>query len=202
MLNLAESADMTGDRNVVRRVGKNHLRALLTEESLVGLPDGTAVAFSYWVKFCKSSMWKSGCFVGKDAKTVDGKPLVAAVVIQPNGEAEFLRLTFPITINRETGTRILFDGKEASSQTADFVSCKQRLGCMADYTDPETITRMRTARSMTLQATDGDGGVLRYVFALTDFAKAYDGPESDPSLIERRSVTQQPLTAKSSDKGR
>lgn len=169
-------------------------------EQVQRLPDGTTVAFSYWVKFCKTTLLKSACFVGKEARTVDGKPLVAAVVIQPDGEAEYLRLTFPITINRETGTRILFDGKEASSQTAEFVSCKQKLGCVADYSDPETITKMRVARSMTLQATDGDGGVLRYVFALTDFAKAYDGPEGAPSMLERRSVTQQP-TAKSSTKG-
>ena len=174
----------------------------LAAEEVQRLPDGTAVAFSYWVKFCKSTLLKSACFVGKEARTVDGKPLVAAVVIQPDGETEYLRLTFPITINRETGTRILFDGKKASGQTADFVSCKQKLGCMADYTDPDMIAKMKTAHSMTLQATDGDGGVLHYVFALTDFAKAYDGPEGDPSMIERRSVTQQPLTAKSSDRGR
>jgi hypothetical protein len=37
-------------------------------------------------------MLKSACFVGKEARTVDGKPLVAALVIQPNGETEFLRL--------------------------------------------------------------------------------------------------------------
>jgi hypothetical protein len=129
----------------------------LAAEEVQRLPDGTAVAFSYWVKFCKSTMLKSACFVGKEARTVDGKPLVAAVVIQPNGEAEFLRLTFPITVNRVTGTRLLFD-KATSGQSADFVSCKRRIGCMADYADPRTIAKMRTAHSMTLQATDGEGG--------------------------------------------
>jgi hypothetical protein len=72
-------------------------------EDVLRLPDGTAVAFSYWVKFCKSALMKSACFLGKEAKTVDGKPLVAAVVIQPNGESEYLRLTFPISVNREGG---------------------------------------------------------------------------------------------------
>jgi hypothetical protein len=49
-------------------------------EEVQRLPDRTAVAFSYWVKFRKSSSFKSACFVGKEARTVDGKPLVAAVV--------------------------------------------------------------------------------------------------------------------------
>jgi invasion protein IalB len=166
-------------------------------EDVQRLPDGTAVAFSYWVKFCKSTLLKSACFVGKEAKTVDGKPLVAAVVIQPNGESGFLRLTFPISVNREGGTRISFDGNAPRSQGADFVFCKQTVGCMADYTDPDIIAKMRAARSMTLQATDGDGGALRYVFSLSDFAKAYDGPEGDPSLLAHRSVTQTPLTINS-----
>lgn len=190
----------------MRAIASSILTALFIStaaaEEVQRLPDGTAVAFSPWVKFCKSVSTRSACFVGKDAKSVDGKALVAAVVVQPYGEAEFLRLTFPVTVNRETGTRILFDGKTANGQSVDFVSCKQTVGCMADYTDSDVITKMRAARSMTLQATDGDGGVLRYVFALTDFVKAYDGPESDPSLIERRSVTQQSLTAKSSGKSR
>jgi invasion protein IalB len=162
-------------------------------EEIQRLPDGTAVAFSYWVKFCKSLETRSACFVGKEARTVDGQPLVIAVVVQPPKQAEFLRLTFPITVVRETGSRIVFDGKSISAQTADFVSCKQKVGCMADYTDPDTIKKMRTAHTMTLQATDADGGVLRYIFSLADFANAYDGPENDPSLIDRRSVTQQPL---------
>jgi hypothetical protein len=48
------------------------------------------------------------------------------------------------------------------------------------------------AHSMTLQATDGDGGVLRNIFSLADFAKAYDGPEGDLSMVEHRSLTRQP----------
>lgn len=171
-------------------------------EDIQRLPDGTAVAFSYWVKLCKSVETRSACFVGKEARTVDGKPLVAAVLVQPPKQTEFLRLTFPITVVRETGTRILFDGKAARAQTADFVSCKQSLGCLADYNDPGIVAKMRAAHSMTLQATDGDGGTLRYVFSLADFATAYDGPENDPTLIDRRSVTQQPLVGKSTSKDR
>ncbi|MGY3237964.1 hypothetical protein ACVWZ4_001374 [Bradyrhizobium sp. USDA 4472] len=61
-------------------------------EDIQLLPEGTAVAFSYWVKFCKATALKSAASWIRKPKTVDGKPLVAATVVQPDGEAEFLML--------------------------------------------------------------------------------------------------------------
>src|SRR5262249_30769593 len=63
-----------------------------------------------WAKFCGKGNdpgAKEVCFTGKDARTEAGQPVVAAALIEPEGEPKKLfRVTLPSPLQLQYGTRI------------------------------------------------------------------------------------------------
>src|SRR6202035_1078457 len=60
-------------------------------------------------------------------------------------------------------------------------------GCMADYeTNPEMIAKMKSGQGLVVQAINSTGQPISLVLPLTDFAKAYDGPPTDPQVFEEQ----------------
>ncbi len=77
------------------------------------------------------------------------------------------------------GARIIIGEKEA--MTAPFVVCLPKNGCMADYkADTDLIEKLKKGRSLAIQAFE-KGRPISFTLPLTGFAKAYDGPASDPT---------------------
>ena len=71
------------------------------------------------------------CFTGKDARIESGMPVVAAVLIEPEGEPKkILRVTLPLGMQLVHGTRVIID--QSQPMTAPYVICFTN-GCMADY---------------------------------------------------------------------
>jgi invasion protein IalB len=77
------------------------------------------------------------------------------------------------------GARIVIDEKEA--MTAPYVVCLPKNGCMADYkADADLIEKLKSGRNLMIQAFN-KGTPISFTLPLTGFAKAYDGPASDPT---------------------
>jgi invasion protein IalB len=92
---------------------------------------------------------------------------------------KLLRITLPLGVALVPGARIVIDEKEA--MTAPFVACLPKNGCMADYkADADLIEKLKNGRSLAIQAFD-KGKPISFTLPLTDFAKAYDGPATDPT---------------------
>ena len=71
------------------------------------------------------------CFTGKDGRVETGQPVVAAVLIEPEGEPrKILRITLPLGMSLQQGTRAIID--QGQPMTAPYVICFIN-GCMADY---------------------------------------------------------------------
>ena len=59
-------------------------------------------------------------------------------------------------------------------------------GCMADYkADADLIAKLKAGRKLTIQAFD-KGKPISFALPLTNFAKAYDGPPSDPTGLNEQ----------------
>src|SRR5262249_55782278 len=90
--------------------------------------------YSPWAKFCGKGQdpnAKQVCFTGKDARTEAGLPVIAAALIEPEGEPKkILRVTLPSPVQLQFGTRIIVD--QAQPLTGPFFTCFAN-GCMADY---------------------------------------------------------------------
>jgi invasion protein IalB len=144
--------------------------------------------YSPWTKFCLKSNnndpnAKQVCFTGKDARIESGMPVVAAVLIEPEGEPKkILRVTLPLGMQLVHGTRVIIDQNQP--MTAPYVICFTN-GCMADYeANPDIIGKMKKGQGMVVQAINSTGQPISLVLPLGDFAKAYDGAPTDPKVFE------------------
>jgi invasion protein IalB len=142
--------------------------------------------YAPWTKFClkgQDANAKQVCFIGKDGRIESGQPVVAAVIIEPEGEPKkILRVTLPLGMQLQHGTRIIVDGNPPL--TSPYVICFQN-GCMSDYeATPDLINSMKKGQNLVVQAINSNGAPLTLPLPLADFAKAYDGPPTDPKVFE------------------
>ncbi|HTV36114.1 MAG TPA: invasion associated locus B family protein [Xanthobacteraceae bacterium] len=142
--------------------------------------------YSPWTKFClksKDPNPKQVCFTGKDARIESGMPVVAAVLIEPEGDPKkILRVTLPLGMQLIHGTRVIIDQNQP--MTAPYVICFTN-GCMADYeATTQMVDLMKKGHGLVIQAINANGQPISLVLPLADFAKAYDGPPTDPKVFE------------------
>ena len=146
--------------------------------------------YSPWTKFCLKGQnnepnAKQVCFTGKDARIESGMPVVAAVLIEPEGEPKkLLRVTLPLGMQLVHGTRVIVDQNQP--MTAPYVICFTN-GCMADYdASADLIAKMKKGQGLAIQAINSTGQPISLVLPLADFGKAYDGPPTDPKVFEEQ----------------
>jgi invasion protein IalB len=144
--------------------------------------------YSPWTKFClkgKEANAKQVCFTGKDARVESGMPVVAAVLIEPEGEPKkLLRVTLPLGMQLQFGTRVIIDQNQPS--TGPYVICFTN-GCMSDYeVTADMLGKMKKGQSLIVQAVNATGQPISLPLPLAEFAKAYDGPPTDPKVFEEQ----------------
>lgn len=148
------------------------------------------VIFSPWTRYCAKGptgqsseiRTKEVCFTAADGHLASGQKLVIALLIEPEGgDTKLLRVTLPLGVALVPGAHIVIDEKEA--MTAPYVVCLPKNGCMADYkADADLIEKLKRGRSLAVQAFDR-ARPISFTLPLTGFAKAYDGPPSDSTLL-------------------
>jgi invasion protein IalB len=142
--------------------------------------------YAPWTKFClkgQDANAKQVCFTGKDGRIESGQPVIAAVIIEPEGEPKkILRVTLPLGMQLVHGTRIIVDSN--APQQSPYVICFAN-GCMSDYeVTPELLANMKKGQNLVVQAINSNGAALTLPLPLAEFAKAYDGPPTDPKVFE------------------
>ena len=146
--------------------------------------------YAPWTKFClkgQDANAKQVCFTGKDGRIESGQPVVAAVIIEPEGEPKkILRVTLPLGMQLVHGTRIVVDNNPPAQ--SPYVICFQN-GCMSDYeATPDLIASLKKGTNLVVQAINSNGAPLTLPLPLQEtggsFAKAYDGPPTDPKVFE------------------
>jgi invasion protein IalB len=142
--------------------------------------------YAPWTKFClkgQDANAKQVCFTGKDGRIESGQPVVAAVVIEPEGEPKkILRVTLPLGMLLVHGTRVIVDSNPPAQ--SPYVICFAN-GCMSDYeVTPELLANMKKGQNLIIQAINSNQQPITLPLPLADFAKAYDGPPTDPKVFE------------------
>jgi invasion protein IalB len=150
-----------------------------------------ALIFSPWVKLCNKDAdpkAKRVCVTVKDGRVESGLLVVSVAIIEMDGEQrKLLRMSLPYGVALQHGTRLIVD--QGAPATAPFVTCLPPVvppgGCIADYdATPDLIGRMKKANVLTVQAIHMNGQAMSPQLDLKDFAKAYDGPPTDPKVFE------------------
>jgi invasion protein IalB len=165
--------------------------------------------FSPWTKFCLKGQpgqppdpnAKEVCFTGKDARVESGQPVAAAVLIEPQGaDKKLLRVTLPLGMQLAHGTRLIVDQNQP--MTAPYVICFTN-GCMADYdASADLIGKMKKGQGLVIQAINATGQPISLVMPLNDFAKAYEGPPTDPKVFEEQQKKLQEELQRRADEAR
>jgi invasion protein IalB len=142
--------------------------------------------YAPWTKFClkgQDANAKQVCFTGKDGRIESGQPVIAAVIIEPEGEPKkILRVTLPLGMQLVHGTRVIVDNNPPAQ--SPYVICFQN-GCMSDYdVTPEMLANLKKGQNLVVQAINSNGAPLTLPLPLAEFAKAYDGPPTDPKVFE------------------
>jgi invasion protein IalB len=150
--------------------------------------DQVQLIYSPWTKFClkgQDANAKQVCFTGKDGRIESGQPVVAAVIIEPEGEPKkVLRVTLPLGMQLVHGTRVIIDSNQP--QQSPYVICFAN-GCMSDYdANTDVLANLKKGQSLVIQAINANGQPLTLPLPLSDFAKAYDGPPTDPKVFEEQ----------------
>jgi len=153
------------------------------------------VMSSPWTRYCAKGLTeqssevttKKVCFTASDGHLTSGQKLVIALLLEPEASrTKLLRVTLPLGVALVPGTRIVIDEKEA--MTAPFVVCLPKNGCMADYkADADLIEKLKGGGTLAIQAFE-KGRPISFTLPLTGFAKAYDGPASDPTGLDQEGL--------------
>jgi invasion protein IalB len=143
--------------------------------------------YSPWLKVCgkgPETNNKQVCVLTKDGRLENGMPVAIVQLFEPEGEAKVLRVTVPLGMQLAHGTRMLIDQGTPAQQP--YKICFP-VGCMSDYpvTD-DMIAKMKKGQNIIVQAINMQGTPISLPLPLADFAKAYDGPPTDPKVVEEQ----------------
>ena len=155
-----------------------------------------------WTKVCGKSPDtnnKQVCVTGKDSRLENGTPAASVALIEAEGEGKLIRVTVPLGMQLTHGTRLLIDQSQPAQ--SPYIVCFPA-GCMADHqvTD-DLIARMKKGQKIIVQAINLQGTPISLTLPLNDFAKAYDGPPTDPKVYEQQhpGLSGPPIDIKSGD---
>jgi invasion protein IalB len=143
--------------------------------------------YSPWMKVCgkgPDTNNKQVCVITKDGRLENGMPVAVVQLFEPEGDQKVLRVTVPLGMQLQHGTRLVIDqGQPAQSP----YRIGFPIGCMSDYpvTD-DLIASMKKGQLLTVQAINMQGTPISLPLPLGDFAKAYDGPATDPKAFEEQ----------------
>jgi invasion protein IalB len=155
-----------------------------------GAAEVPPLIYSNWTKICgkgPEAGAKQVCQTGKDGRLESGMPVVAAVVIEMEGEAKkVLQVTLPPGVLLPRGTRVVIDRDEPSAIIGSFLVCANG-GCIAQLeATADTVAKLKKGQNLYVQAYNMAQNVMTLSLPLSDFAKAYDGPPTDPKELEEK----------------
>jgi invasion protein IalB len=163
--------------------------------------DQPPVVYSPWTKFCgkDNAQAKEVCLTVKEARLETGQFLAGAALIEQQGEEKKLfRVTLPLGMQLPQGTRMLLD-KEQPLQ-GRYIVCLPN-GCMADFdVNLDFVAKLKKGQQLVLQGINLPGQAASYMLPLADFAKANEGPATDPKKFEEdQKKLQEELQKKAED---
>jgi invasion protein IalB len=143
--------------------------------------------YSPWLKVCgkgPETNNKEVCVITKDGRLENGMPVAIVQLFEPEGEQKVIRVTVPLGMQLQHGTRMIIDQGQPAQQP--YKICFP-VGCMSDYpvTD-DLIKQLKKGQNIFVQAINMQGTPVSLPLPLNDFAKAYDGPPTDPKVVEEQ----------------
>jgi invasion protein IalB len=159
------------------------------QEAAAPPADQPPVIYSPWTKFCGKDQAnpaaKEVCLTVKEARLETGQFLAGAALIEQTGEEKKLfRVTLPLGMQLPQGTRMILDKDQPL--LGRYIVCLPN-GCMADFdVTADFVGKLKKGQQLVLQGINLPGQAASYLLPLADFAKANEGPATDPKVFEEQ----------------
>jgi len=154
-----------------------------------GQPQQIPLVYSAWVKLCgknpQEANAKELCQTMKEAHMESGQFVAAAALIEMQGEQKkILQLILPTRLLLPPGTRVTVDANPPSD--GPFIICAPEF-CMSQHEVTEDfVAKLKAGQTLQIQAINDQKQTVSYLLPLADFAKAHDGPPTDPKVLEEQ----------------
>jgi invasion protein IalB len=159
--------------------------------------------YSSWVKICgkgQDTNNKEVCVVTKDGRLENGVPVAIVQLFEPEGAQKVLRVTVPLGMQLQHGTRIVVD--QDQPMQSPYKICFP-VGCMSDYpASDDLVNKLKKGQAITIQAINMQGTAISLPMPLKDFARALDGPPTDPKVFQEQQQKLQEELQKKADEAR
>ena len=148
-----------------------------------------SLVYTPWRKICgkdpKQVNAQEECLLIKEARQEAGELVASATLMEAeNKSRKILRITLPLGMRLEPGTRVIIDRDAPIAQP--YLICMSK-GCVSDYdADADLVGKMRKAQEMILQGVTAAGQPVSLRLQLGGFAEAYDGPPTDLKVLEEQ----------------
>lgn len=163
------------------------------------------IVYSPWTKFCgkdnNNPAAKEVCLTVKEARLETGQFVAGAALIEQEGETrKILRITLPLGMQLNPGTRMILDKEQPLS--GRYVVCLPN-GCMSDFeVNADFVAKLKKGQTMLLQGINLPGQAASYPLPMVEFAKANEGPPTDPKVFEEQQKKLQAELQKRADEER
>ena len=162
------------------------------------------VVYSPWTKICGKDQQpgaKQVCLTVREAHLETGQFLAGAALIEQEGEQrKIFRITLPLGMQIPQGARVIVDQDQPVN--GQYVVCLPN-GCMADFEVlAEFVGKLKKAQQLTIQGINLPGQAASYPIPLADFAKANEGPPTDPKEFEAKQQKLQEELQKKAEEAR
>ena len=167
--------------------------------------DMPPIVQSPWTKFCgkegNAAQPKETCLTVREVRLETGQLLVAAALVEQEGEAKkLLRVTVPLMMQLPPGTRLALD--QESAIAGRYILCSPN-GCISDHeVDADFVSKLKKGKQLVVQAMNAQGQQANFPLALSDFAKANEGPPVDPKAFEEQQKKLQEELQRKADEAR
>ncbi|OYW43872.1 MAG: hypothetical protein B7Z45_00435 [Azorhizobium sp. 12-66-6] len=147
-----------------------------------------------WTKVCGNDQQanKQICMTTQDFTAETGQPLASAAIREVQGDPNLkFIVSVPIGMMVQPGTRVIID--QQPPLALKYEICFPN-GCFASMdVNAEFVTKLKKSQTITIQALQMGGRTLNFQLPAKDFAKAYDGPASDPNVVaaERQKLAEE-----------
>src|SRR5262249_43180924 len=124
---------------------------------------------------------KEVCIIIKESIFEKGATVIQLFELQGG---KTLRVTVPLGMQLSYGTRMLIDQNPPTQSPYNMCLA---VGCASDYqvTD-DLIAKMKKGQNIIVEAIDRQKTQINLPLPLKDFAKAYDGPPTDPKAFSEQ----------------
>jgi invasion protein IalB len=146
-------------------------------------PRAAQLQYEPWTKFCFDA---SKCIVGAGARG-GCFPSGGSVSITTDHQA---RLSVDLGTTHALIGAISVQIDQEAPILIPHPECQAALFCGGNFEiDGDFIEHLKRSRAITIEAMDSTNQKFSLSFSLADFAKAYDGPESDPPKVTEKTLT-------------